>query len=165
MDLKDEYSGDLIAPIVDTLKYLEPKKYSVADSHLTADTKKLHLLLNGDLRMVNLFLNKCQQSYIETECGNNNALCAVHMQLNVLREFTVDMFRHQVAEHFAQYPDFFAPKMKEYLKNCKIYNCYTYAVYHREIWGDEYIFCTVGHMYNIRRSVISTLFRFVECVP
>ena len=80
MDLKDDYSGDLIAPIVDTLKYLEPKKYSVADSHLTADTKKLHLLLNGDLRRVNLFLNKCQWSYIETEPGNNNALRAVHMQ-------------------------------------------------------------------------------------
>ena len=85
-DLKDEYSGDLIAPIVDMLKYLELKKYSVADSHLTADTKKLHLLLNGDLRRVNFFLNKCQWSYIETEPGNNNALHAVHMQLHVPRE-------------------------------------------------------------------------------
>ena len=79
-DLKDEYRGDLIVPTVDTLKYLELKKYSVVDSHLTADTKKLHLLLNGDLRRVKLFLNKCQQSYIETEPRNNNALCAVHMQ-------------------------------------------------------------------------------------
>ena len=158
-DLKDEYSGDLTAPIVDTLKYLEPKKYSVADSHLTADTKKLRLLLNGDLRRVNLFLNKCQRSYIETEPGNNNALRAVHMQLHVPREFTVDMLRHQIAEHFAQYPDFFAPKMKEYLKNCKIsYNRYIYAVYHGEIWCDEYILGAISRMYNIRLSIISPLF-------
>ena len=119
-DLKDEYSGPLTPPILDTLKYLEPKKYSVGESHLTPDTKKLHLLLNGDLRRVNLFLNKCQLSYIETEPGNNNALHAVHMQLHVQKEFTVDMLCHEVAEHFAQYPDFFAPKMKEYLKNWKI---------------------------------------------
>ena len=133
-DLKDEYSGPLTAPIVDTLKYLEPKKYSVAESHLTPDTKKLHLLLNGDLRRVNLFLNKCQQSYIETEPGNNNALCAVHMQLHVLKEFTV-------------------------VKNCKIsYNHYVYAVYHGEIWCDEYILGAVGCMYNIQISVISPLF-------
>ena len=158
-DLKDEYSSDLIAPIVDTLKYLEPKKNSVADSHLTANTKKLHLLLNGDLRRVNLFLNKCQQLYIETEPVNNNALRTVHMQLHVLREFTVDIFHHQVAEHFAQYPDFFAPKMKEYLKNGKTsYNHYIYAVYHGEIWCDEYILSAVGHMYNIQINVISPLF-------
>ena len=134
-DLKDEYSGDLTVPIVDTLKYLEPKKYSVADSPLTADTKKLCLLLNGDLRRVNLFLNKCQRSYIETEPGNNNALRAVHMQLHVPREFTVDMLRHQIAEHFAQYPDFFAPKMKEYLK---------IARYH----------ITVTHMQCIMRDMV-----------
>ena len=69
------------------------------------------------------------------------------------------MFRHQVAEHFAQYPDFLAPKMKEYLKNCKIsYNHYIYAVYHGEIWCDEYILGAVGRMYNIWISVISRLF-------
>ena len=73
------------------------------------------------------------------------------MQLHVPKESTVDMLRHEVAEHFAQYPDFFAPKMKEYLKN-------VYTLYHGEIWCDEYILGAVGHMYNIQISVISPLF-------
>ena len=47
------------------------------------------------------------------------------MQLHVPKDFKVHMLRHLVAEHFAFYLDFFAPKMEKYLKESKIgYNRY-----------------------------------------
>ena len=38
------------------------------------------------------------------------------MQMHVPKDFKVHMLRHLIAEHFDLYPDFFAPKMEQYLK-------------------------------------------------
>ena len=81
------------------------------------------------------------------------------MQLHVPKDFTAQMLHHQVAETFAQYPEFLAAKMKEYLKNCNLtYTQYVFAVYCGDVWCDEYMLGAIGWMFNVRISIISPFF-------
>ena len=157
--LNDDYAGSLHSTVPDVFKCPDEKKYGTQDSHLLPEIKKLWMTMNTDWKHVKKFLDQCQREVIETEPGLNNALEAICMQLHVPKDFKVHMLRHLVAEHFALYPDFFAPKMDNYLKESKIgYNWYVYGVYNGDIWCDEYILGAIVHMFNIRISVISPLF-------
>ena len=157
--LNNDCTGSLHSTVPDVFKYPGDKKYSVGQSHLLPQIKKLRMTMNTDWKRVRKFLDECQRELIETEPGVNNALEAIHLQLHVPKEFKIHMLRHLVAEHFALYPEFFVPKMQKYLKESKLgYNKYIYSVYHGEIWCDEYILGAIGRMFNIRISVISPLF-------
>ena len=70
----------------------------------------MRLSINTDWKRVTQFLEKCGRDYIETDTGNNSALEAIRMQLHVPKDFTAQMLRHQVAETFAQYPEFLLQK-------------------------------------------------------
>ena len=157
--LNDNYAGSLHSTVPDVFKCPDEKKYGMQDSHLLPEIKKLQMTMNTDWKRVKKFLDQCQREVIETEPGLNNALESIRMQLHVPKDFKVHMLRHLVAEHFALYPDFFAPKMEKYLKESKKgYNRYVYGVYNGDIWCDEYILGAIVHMFNIRITVISPLF-------
>ena len=161
-DFKKEYCGPYTTEVPAIMKLPEQRTYSSAESHLLEATKKLRLSINTDWKRVTQFLDKCECDYIETDTGNNNALEAIRMQLHVPKDFTAQMLRHQVAETFAQYPEFFAAKMKDYLKNCNLtYTQYVFAVYRGDVWCDEYMLGTIGRMFNIRISIISPFFNAV----
>ena len=158
-DFKKEYCGPYTTEVPAIMKLPEQRTYSSAESHLLEATKKLRLSINTDWKRVTELLEKCGRDYIETDTGNNNALEAIHMQLHAPKDFTTEMLRHQVAETFAQYLEFFATKMKEYLKNCNLtYTQYVFAVYRGDVWCDEYMLGTIGQMFNIRISIISPFF-------
>ena len=157
--LNDDYAGSLHSTVPDVFKCPDEKKYGTQDFHLLPEIKKLRMTMNTDWKCVKKFLDQCQREVIETKPRLNNALEAILMQLHVPKDFKVHMLRHLVAEHFALYPDFFAPKMEKYLKESKIgYNRYVYGVYNRDIWCDEYILGAIVHMFNIRISIISPRF-------
>ncbi|MCG8626323.1 MAG: hypothetical protein MJE68_30535, partial [Proteobacteria bacterium] len=158
-EMKDKYAGSVDVDINSLLKYPQKVPYGVESLHLEDRTKKLWLRTNQDMKRVDMFLEKCHRSFIETDAGNNNAIHAICMQLHMPKNFNANMLRHQFAEYLVQCADFFEPKMENYLKNNNLtFSAYVHAVYKGDIWSDEFILGGIGRMFNIRISMISPFF-------
>ena len=154
--MKEQYSGAIGMSIPNCLKYPQQKSYGPADSHLKDMCKKLRLSNNRDMRHVTICLDEIGRTFIETDQGNENALRTIFMQLHTSCQYRVDMLCHQLAEFLVQFTDFFASKMKTYLKAHNLtYSAYMFAVYNGQIWCDEFIIGVIGRMFNIRISIVS----------
>ena len=158
-ELPLKYSGKVNINIPQFMSSPEVRSYGPMDQFLPDLAKKMFLRSSDELNIVQKYLDMCERVIIPMDKGGNNLIRSVMTQIHMPKNFTEQMFRHQLASYFVESVDFLYPIMRKYLDTNKLtFSSYVMAVYHGTIWADEFIIGAISMLFNIRISIISPLF-------
>ena len=160
--LKECHRGCSTLVIPESVRYSPPFGYRPKDSHIPHNVQKLFLQNASEFNRVNGFLKRLEREPLEMVRGKNNVIEAIHLQLHVPKKYSNDMMRHQLASFLIQEIDFFYLLVESHLKSLNINFCtYVHGIYSGQVWGDEIMIGTIGKMFNIRISIVSSYYNDV----